>query len=429
MNGGSLKHARAWMDYPMDEDVQLEARIDGPASESIKVRVSCSTPPPKPSATPTATSNGLYFVNTDGMPAKFVQINNEMTFCPNRDLGSSMFTIACVVPTISRRSRLTVLANEEVVARTKKSRKSVLYIAGEDSDGVPKPWEEYPSSQMEVRCWSRTPKDEFGKRQRFRYRASFKFSCNNTDSSPPTASPSVSPTASAEAMAPSPSVLPTMSESPSPTPTTEGVNDGLTSAQRQAGCIVLYAEDAAKLSTGWVQVKNRRGILEGVEFEPRNSEESVKKAGLFPFELPFKAPKTSRYAVVLDTTTRAGSEHNDVWMNIPDVGFRLQKNGSKPISRANWTKGYQNSKSRKALISSVDFNPHSISTGGVLSKDENYVFEISGRSSRVIVHRVIMFPCAENECFRGRKWKKSLEFCAPGSTKNPMEVPERPGRA
>lgn len=173
-------------------------------------------------------------------------------------------------------------------------------------------------------------------------------------------------------------------------------------------CVVIHGRNT-NLSKGWVADHS-----DGVTFMPDNMSKLSEKAGAYPIYYKFKAPSSSRYAVVLDMTTRGRALYNDVFMSLSPGGFQLIRDDVPRFSNG-WIKGYHSNFARAAIVSSVDFMPHSISSGVILEKGKEYVFGVSGRSNRVTLHNVILFACEGLKCQR-KHWRSDLEACLPGST-------------
>lgn len=115
-------------------------------------------------------------------------------------------------------------------------------------------------------------------------------------------------------------------------------------------------------------------------------------------------------------TTAHGSEHNDVWAHFEPGDFQLIRNGvlreeGEKKGVDGWYKVYHNAGGRSIKANTVDFTAHQMSTGEVLQEGMEYRISLAGRSSKVIVHRIILFPCEGLECYNPA-WKKSLKTCS-----------------
>lgn len=178
------------------------------------------------------------------------------------------------------------------------------------------------------------------------------------------------------------------------------------------GCIVVDARRDldSPLSENW-SIDNAAG---GLTFRKGDAREFVTKEGKSPLYYNVKATASSQFAIVVDMTTRANSEHNDIWVNFQPGGLQamLKKNA---FNKGGWIKGYHGENGRAALTLHVDFTPHAISTGKSLTKGETYSLGIGGRSSKVTVHRIVLFPCSGLGCQRSSAWTATLTRCLGGT--------------
>lgn len=171
------------------------------------------------------------------------------------------------------------------------------------------------------------------------------------------------------------------------------------------GCIVISAK-RTKLSTGWI----RR--WDGVEFNTGQRSHKITAPGFSTLHYNVNPSVSSRYAVVVDMTTRHGTEFNDVWLRFNTGGFKLVKDKWHTRTAGSWVKAYHNYNRRALYSSSIDFDPHAITTAQVLLKGRSYELVVSGRSNMVIVHRIILFPCSHFGCERSQTWNEALDICA-----------------
>jgi len=109
----------------------------------------------------------------------------------------------------------------------------------------------------------------------------------------------------------------------------------------------------------WKYVKN--GALVYKEGDMTHDVDSPRRA-LLKYNL--WVPKESNYGIVVDMTTIHPTEYNDVWLSC-DQYLSLRKHA------------------------------HSISTRYKLKPNTKYECTIGGRSTNVIVHGIILFPCEE----------------------------------
>ncbi len=124
----------------------------------------------------------------------------------------------------------------------------------------------------------------------------------------------------------------------------------------------------------------------------------------------FKVAVESTYGVVVDMETRDWTEFNDVFVSC-DGGVTLRR-GSKLHVANGPVKAYHNEKGRRKISSSVDFDPHAISTKMKLRPGVVYRCRVHARSTRTTVHGLILFPCWEDECNENSpKWRHYLGVC------------------
>lgn len=176
-------------------------------------------------------------------------------------------------------------------------------------------------------------------------------------------------------------------------------------------CIVVDARRDVigdVLTKGWTDDEERGGLT----FRQDDWSESLTSAGQSPLNYVVTPQNSSRYALIIDMTTAKHSEHNDVWVRVKPGGIQAMRKGVDKKIKSGWVKGYHNKKGRAALVSTVDNKPHSLSTGVVLTKGFGYEVSISGRSSMVTLHRIIMFPCTGRGCMRSTKWNETLRKCS-----------------
>lgn len=441
--------ASAWSDFP-SEGAIVQCKLDG-SSHSITLTFDCPpstesvTPSPSqmasPSAMPLPSSSpsmsaepstmsspsmsispsvsplsdfamadpSTIFLTVAGRtPNQFFKLTSNKMVCPFDVLSSDIFTIACRTHDEAIRSVMWI-DGKKVRSVGKKNAPLPLYAENSDFAGMPYAWTPpagvlQGSMNITVKCRTFLKKETDGRRRYTKTASNVSLACSSPSPTPsmsfgpPSSSPSVTPVS----VSTSPSPMPSSSPSSSP----ETGDYPLTDAQRRRGCVVFWANSTTELSDGWVAQP------EGLEFRPGNTAHSIVPRGKFPLMYSFSALNTSRYGVVIDMTTKHKSEFNDIWMEMPGVGFLLTRNDTGTRDATGWIKGYHNFDKRAAFISSVDHKPHTISTGEILQAGEKYVFGISGRSNQVTIHRVIMFPCMEGECVRGYKWKQSLKMCS-----------------
>lgn len=377
INGNEGSTVTPWHRVPKGQVSLVCIQNDGTRS-SANVIFSCSqqTPSPSPSSTPLPSPSSsqspdlstspITSVSIDGNPGemnfqeagrdglKGPVLKDGMTFCPKM-FPSEKFSIFCAQSDTSRFANFFI---DDVIVRKEKAKP--YYIRG-DRDGFIRPWKDYPKN-FEVRCRLSDGSSSSAK---------VRISCEEPET--PRIEPTITTTAN--------------------------------------GCVVIDAR-LSPLSEGWTET------VDGLEFRAGNRSGEITEKGVSPLMYSFVPPVSSRYAFVLDMTTRQKTEHNDVWARWLDGGFSLMRHGV-VFEKIEFglIKVFHNAKGRAAISSSVDGEAHSISTANVLLKERMQTFYLGGRSTRVIVHRIILFPCEGRSCERRNpEWKKRLRECNPATT-------------
>lgn len=198
-------------------------------------------------------------------------------------------------------------------------------------------------------------------------------------------------------------------ETTKPTPQKRGNVPSAVPEDKRIGCVVIDAR-STQLSSGWTKAKD------GVWFRKDVNSNSIVRPGMHTLSYKFKAPNTATYGFVIDMTTSHRVDHNDVWARFVDGGFRMNRQGSfkgNGSSGRDWIKVYHNSNKRDLKSKTIDHHGHSLSTRKVLRAGSFYGIELSGRSSKVLVHRIILFPCKGTSCWSGSQdWRSRLSKCA-----------------
>lgn len=245
------------------------------------------------------------------------------------------------------------------------------YVLTGDSGGTASPWTP-PGPSVVVAC--ELPNGE-------KVSSQITFSCSSDGSSPPSMSSS------------SPSPAPPASV---PEPTAGNANN----------CVKIRALSYVSKKGMWT-VEGQALI-----YKKGNPSRGIDQPSTAPVTYRFVAPATSRYAVTLDMRTGGGVDHNDVWIEFPNGGFSLGRADGSRKNSGGWTKAYHNKNGRAVLAFSVDFNPHSISTKNVLKKGTTYIFRVAGRSTKVWIYSIVMFPCSGSQCIIGGYWNNQVARCA-----------------
>lgn len=362
----------------------------------------------------------FYLVSTGPDSKRIRQLSTSSieTVCPS-DYPSG-FSIECVTGT---QKSISIRLNGKWL----RSEKHAPYFVAGDVRGNPRPWKDYPK-HARISCRAKRIHTKL-------VSVTMNFECNAPENDPsahpgPTSHPTSSPSTSEEL--PSPSSTPSSSTltnpsymNPSTDPDSDSNNDPyfntdsdrdsnrkkLTIDQIKVGCILLDARtdlNDSKLSPKWVVDDDN----EGLTFRKDDEREWVTKENISPLYYKVRATRNSRFAIIVDMTTRKTAEHNDIWISFQPGDLQAMRKQT-PVAKKGWIKAYHGKNGRAALILTVDFTPHVISTGEVLVKGNDYLLGIGGRSSMVTVHRIVLFPCSGNGCQRGWHWRRSLATCLP----------------
>lgn len=351
---------------PFGQTVKIECVGSNNLSHIAEVTFFCQPipdPTPEPEPTPLSFDDlepgTMVFVEAGRDGAVGPELMDDLTFCPDT-FESGRFSIFCKEGPDSARARFFV--NRMKV----RSDSSVPFHINRDFRGNVKAWMDAPEGFFVIEC-------RLG--ANVKSQARVRVSCDEE-----------------------------------PEPTMESVPKGEPMITQKADGCTLIDSRLSDLSQGWKETD------EGVIFREGNPSLSIVAAGRFPLEYKFTPVVTSHYAVVVDMTTMDSRDYNDIWIKV-DGDFTLIRRGvTKEGEGDGWIKGYHNADGRKSFISSIDFNAHSISTRAVLKAGVEYTFMISGRSTQVEVHKIILFPCGMEEgsiCQRGdRTWKDFMVSCA-----------------
>lgn len=177
-------------------------------------------------------------------------------------------------------------------------------------------------------------------------------------------------------------------------------------ATSNSTCVMLDALYASSvIPSNWDQQKD------GLMYKP-NGGAGVESKGTDPVSYAFTVQKSGVYAIEMDSTAPHSTEHNDVWMRIKESGIAMRRGSEYRSATTDWIKVYQNSGGRLTQARSVDHTPFSIMTGRALEVGEKVTLEISGRSSKFLVHAFYLFPCNGAECeSTSQTWIDSLDKC------------------
>lgn len=396
-----------WKRAPSSGTLTIECRQSSGSSISV-LTFTCDSSQASPSPHSSTSSNPplrparMYFVladeKTPALLSRRIQLKSHTKFCPQRDIGYTNISILCASDG-NPSTTASIWINRDAV---QKDLSNPFLISGQvpGSAGIPIPWTNIPKRPFRATC---------------RLSSGISKKVRKVLVACPQSSPVASPL-------PSRTVSPRPSKSPIFTPTPSATSPSTSAASRisppipsvsptsdnekdRAGCVIIDVRSATP-SNGWVRVSN------GLAFQPNNMATSITGSSKAQLFFSFRPLQTSRHAVVVDMTTSAGSDFNDVWIHLKG-GFQLMRQGIAQ-NVTGWTKGYHNKRGRAALISHVDRNAHSIASAEILDKDVEYLFGLGGRSNKVTVHQILLFPCAGTGCQRGG-WKDTQNTCLPGS--------------
>lgn len=150
----------------------------------------------------------------------------------------------------------------------------------------------------------------------------------------------------------------------------------------------------------------------GLAFRANDTSTRITPPGEKSLAFTIRVNEASLHAFVVDMTTSHGVDHNDIWAKL-DGGFRFIKNGKQNGGRhTGFTKIYHNANGRSKVTNTVDHDPHSLSSYDVLQPSKPVQLVIGGRSSQVIIHRILFFPCREQTCDQtSAEFKQNLRAC------------------
>lgn len=153
-----------------------------------------------------------------------------------------------------------------------------------------------------------------------------------------------------------------------------------------------------------------------IEFRRGDNRKGIVQPNVAPVVYKFKPMKESIYAIAVDMTTRDNVDHNDVWLRLPNVDFKLWKGNSKPMDKgaaaSDWVKGFHNRNGRKVETKTIDFKGYVLTSRTKLKRNREYEIVLAGRSTKVIVHNIVLVACngTAKECsdtpYRAREQEK-----------------------
>lgn len=391
-----------WKRAPSSGTVTIECKRASGSSSSV-VTFGCdstrASPTPQLSFSPNPPLRParMYFVladnKTPALLSRRIRLKSRMKFCPQRDIGYEKISLLCATDG-NLSTTASIWVNGVAV---QKDILSPFLISGQvpGSAGIPVPWANIPAAPFKATC--RLSSGDSKKVRKVHVVCSQSLPTTSPLPPKPTNSPIFFPTPTATSTS-APAARSIPPSIPSMSPTSDNEKD-------RAGCVIIDVRSATP-SNGWIRVSN------GLAFKPDNMATSITGSSKAQLFFSFRPLQTSRHAVVVDMTTSAGSDFNDVWIHLKG-GFQLMRQGIAQ-NVTGWIKGYHNKRGRAAIISHVDRNAHSIASAEVLEENVEYSFGLGGRSNRVTVHQILLFPCTGTGCQRG-EWKDTQNICLPGS--------------
>ena len=175
------------------------------------------------------------------------------------------------------------------------------------------------------------------------------------------------------------------------------------------GCVIVNASNPlGKLGRGWT-----RGEYGGVTFRKGDPFEGIVPGGYSTLTYSFRVPIQSHYAITVDMATKGWTEHNDIYLRFQyGGGIVLKRPGHQRIPGAQFTKAYHNKNRRHTEAKSVDNFGHSFSTLAELKPGVRYFITVGGRSTKVTVHNIVLFPCKGGQCTAFNPyWDNTLATC------------------
>lgn len=167
-----------------------------------------------------------------------------------------------------------------------------------------------------------------------------------------------------------------------------------------------YSED---LADGW----SRSGTAVVYKKDENSTISDTQNTAVLRYD--FSVPVRSHYAFTLDMTTKHPVDHNDVWVKCPfGITLRREKGGKVHVRNAGsgFLKAYHNDNGRAKATFSKDFDPHSFSSTTPLKPGKIYACMIGGRSSKVVINGLILFPCDGDTCQAySEHWKQFISVC------------------
>lgn len=175
---------------------------------------------------------------------------------------------------------------------------------------------------------------------------------------------------------------------------------------QSSGCVNIQTRSAQE-SGDWIR------LTDGMVYRPGNFSTSVSKPGIAPLQYKFTVQNLSRYAVVVDITSFDEQNYNDIWLSLAPGGLQL-KSPTQNEHVEDWVKVFHRENGRSVTSRARASFVGSLSSGEILIPGREYTVFISGRSTRVVVHEIVLFPCPESKCHQAA-WTSIQQLCLPSS--------------
>lgn len=364
---------------------------------SVSVVISCdeANSVPDKAYKPRVKPATMFFSPADVKSSKTFKLRNRMTFCPEKELGTTRFTIRCKKSEDS--SKATFRLNGVLIREDSTIPFHISQESGEN-DEIPDAWTDYPKKPFKVSCELDDGSVQVVRKVQITCEDDTKKSIQSNE----THDQVVIDDGEEQDEYDDEEIEPDDNDAE---------NDEERSLQseddkQRAGCVLIEAKEA-ELSSGWVKE------ADGLSYNSYDETARLSEAGDSPLKYQFEPSQTSQHAIIVDFTSSEVSFWNDLWMKLPSGGFQVMRKGtSSQVS--GWIRGYHNKNGRAVFTSYFDKDAHSIASAKVLQKGSKYELYISGRSPKVTVHRILLFPCNGTGCQRGW-WRETQNLCIPGS--------------
>lgn len=169
----------------------------------------------------------------------------------------------------------------------------------------------------------------------------------------------------------------------------------------KSNCVTIPAQSYVNKKPNNWKVNSTALVYRPYIKDPKN----VSPKGSDPLVYKFQVLRSGKYAITMDSESAAVTNFNDVW-----IGFSEQQTLRKVVNGTtlplitgfnNATRAYQNSAGRTKAAFSISHNYHSIETAFPLMPGLNYTITVQGRSPRMKLFGLILFPCEGDDCWHG----------------------------